>query len=169
VIPRCRCWSPRAAARPIARSPPGCAVVALAGVWGWRGSNGRGGKLAVADWHDIALNGRRVVLAFDSDAAVKTGVRQALGELGAYLATRGATAGYLHLPDPGGDGKTGLDDYLAAEGPAGIWALVRPDPPALREKEPAAVAPAGGSAISGHTPRAVLAGGCREGILPLAA
>ena len=54
----------------------GIACVALPGVWGWRGSNGKGGKTAVADWHDIALNGRRVVLAFDSDVTVKPAVRR---------------------------------------------------------------------------------------------
>jgi Domain of unknown function (DUF3854) len=112
----------------------GLACVALPGVWGWRGTNGHGGKLAVADWHDIALNGRRVVLAFDSDVTVKPAVRRALDELAAYLATKGATVEYLHLPDSG-DGKTGLDDYLAApvEGSGGLWALVRPDPPAPQE------------------------------------
>ncbi|MGH2689337.1 MAG: DUF3854 domain-containing protein, partial [Actinomycetota bacterium] len=42
----------------------GLACVALPGVWSWRGSNDHGGKVAVPDWHDVALNGRRVVLAF---------------------------------------------------------------------------------------------------------
>src|SRR5690606_10638438 len=30
----------------------GLVCVSLPGVWGWRGRNGKGGKLAVADWHD---------------------------------------------------------------------------------------------------------------------
>jgi hypothetical protein len=54
----------------------GIACVALAGVWSWRGANGNGGKVAVPDWHDIALNGRPVVLAFDSDVMVKPPVRK---------------------------------------------------------------------------------------------
>jgi len=108
----------------------GLACVALPGVWGWRGSNGQGGKLAVADWHDIALNGRRVVIAFDSDVTRKPAVRQALDELARYLATKDAKVEYLHLSDLG-DGKTGLDDYIAARGATGIWKLVRPEPPAL--------------------------------------
>ena len=54
---------------------------------------------AVADWHDLALNGRRVVLAFDSDVRRKPKVQQALAELGGYLATKGANVEYLHLPD----------------------------------------------------------------------
>jgi Domain of unknown function (DUF3854) len=68
----------------------GLACVALPGVWGWRGTNGQGGKSAVADWHDIALNGRRVVLAFDSDATRKPPVHAALAALAGYLGSKGA-------------------------------------------------------------------------------
>ena len=108
----------------------GLCCVALPGVWGWRGNNGKGGKTALPEWHDIALNdGRRVVLAYDSDVTRNPKVRKALDEVAAYLATKGATVEYLHLPDIG-DGKTGLDDYLAADGAAGIWVLARPEPPA---------------------------------------
>ncbi len=53
----------------------GLCVVALPGVWSWRGSNSHGGKTAIPDWHDIALNGRRVILAFDSDVVRKRAVR----------------------------------------------------------------------------------------------
>lgn len=109
----------------------GLCCVALPGVWGWRGSGSNGGKHAVADWHDISLNGRRIVLAFDSDVTVKRPVRAALGELAAYLASKDADVQYLHLPD--GDGKCGLDDYLAAEGTEHLWELVRPEPPPLRD------------------------------------
>jgi hypothetical protein len=35
----------------------GLCCVALPGVWSWRGTNGAGGRVGVADWHDIALNG----------------------------------------------------------------------------------------------------------------
>ena len=107
----------------------GLCCVALPGVWNWRGSNERGGKVALPDWHDVALNGRRVILAFDSDAVRKQGVRAAQVQLAAYLATKDATVEFLHLPD--GDGaKTGLDDYLAACGPDDLMGLVRPGPPA---------------------------------------
>lgn len=59
----------------------GLACVSLSGVWSWRGRNADGGKLAVADWQDIAVNGRRVVLAFDSDVATQPKVASALLEL----------------------------------------------------------------------------------------
>ena len=97
-----------------------------------------GGKVAVPDWHDIALNGRRLILAFDSDVVRKqSGLRVALERLGGYLASKGALVEYLHLPESGDD-KTGLDDYLA-EGHTvdDLWRLVRPDlPPAVTDSAP---------------------------------
>lgn len=110
----------------------GLCCVSLLGVWNWRGSNPAGGKVALPDWHDIALDGRRAVLAFDSDVTSKTAVAKALAELANYLGAKGAKVEYLHLPDDS-DGKTGLDDYLAAHGVNGMWELVRPEPPAAIE------------------------------------
>jgi hypothetical protein len=110
----------------------GLVCVSLLGVWSWRGTSPVGGKIALPEWHDIALNGRRVILAFDSDVTSKPAVAKALAELANYLGSKGASAEYLHLPDDG-DGKTGLDDFIAAHGVDGLWELVRPDPPALLE------------------------------------
>jgi len=121
------------------------ACISVLGVWNWRGTNPVGGKVALPDWHDIALNGRRLVLAFDSDVTVKPAVRRALAELAGYLAAKGAKVEYLHLPDDG-DGKTGLDDYIATRGADDLWSLVRPDPPR------AAASPPVGSNISGKPP-----------------
>ena len=104
---RCRCWSPRAPARPTAPSRRGSRALPCRRVWGWRGRNGKGGKLAVADWHDIALNGRRVVLAFDSDRD-----RKARG------AGRARRVGRL----PGHQGRDG-----GVPAPARRRAMARPD------------------------------------------
>ena len=122
----------------------GLCCIALLGVWNWCGTNTLGGKTALPAWHDIALNGRRMVLAFDSDVTAKRSVQTALRELAAYLASKGATVDYLHLP--AGDQKTGLEDYLAADGAEHIWELVRPDPPALADDRP----PATPRAITAH-------------------
>lgn len=108
----------------------GLCCVALPGVWSWRGKNGSGGKSAVPDWHDIALNDRRVVLAFDSDVMVKPAVRRALAELAGYLASKGAKVEYCHLPNDD-TAKTGLDDYLAEHTVDDLCMLVRPEPPEL--------------------------------------
>jgi hypothetical protein len=132
----------------------GLCCVALLGVWNWRGSNPVRGKVALPEWHDIALNGRRVVLAFDSDVIRKPVVAVALAELANYLRSKDAKVEYLHLPDLG-DGKTGLDDYLAygewapevasGEQPpwrTPVWELVRPEPPELTEVNPGPGTPA---------------------------
>ena len=106
----------------------GLACVALLGVWGWLGTNERDGKTALAEWRDVALNGRRVVLAFDSDVIRKPSVRRALDELARYLTSKGAKVEFLHLPDA--EGKCGLDDYLAEHTVDELWSLVHPEPPA---------------------------------------
>ena len=113
----------------------GLCIVALPGVWSWRGTNAKGGKTAVADWHDIALNDRRVILAFDSDVVRKKAVRTALDQLAAYLASKGAKIDYLHLPDDD-EAKTGLDDYLVdGRNADDLSRLVHPKPPALIETQ----------------------------------
>jgi hypothetical protein len=35
----------------------GLCIVDLIGVWNWLGTNNAGGKVAITDWRDIALNG----------------------------------------------------------------------------------------------------------------
>ena len=115
----------------------GLCIVALPGVWSWRGRNEHGGTVAVADWNDIALNGRRVILAFDGDVARKQSVRKALRALADYLVSKGSLVEYLHLPDT--DNKTGLDDYLAEHTVDELWRLVKPvmPPPAKPVDVPA--------------------------------
>lgn len=88
-------------------------IVGLQGVYGWRGKNEHGGTVALSDWEIIALNGRVVVLAFDSDCMTKSSVRDALERLGAFLTQRGAHVRYLVLPHLDGGAKCGLDDALA--------------------------------------------------------
>ena len=67
---------------------------------GWRGTNDAGGKVALADWKEIALNGRVVNLAFDSDIVPKTEVRRALKELKEYLESKKATVHIAKFPHP---------------------------------------------------------------------
>ena len=92
----------------------GLCCIGLLGVWNWRGRNEHGGKVALADWESIALAGRVIYIAFDSDVMTKTAVAQALERLKAFLESRGAQVRPAYLP-AGLDGeKVGLDDYLAA-------------------------------------------------------
>jgi hypothetical protein len=116
----------------------GLDCVALLGVWSWRGRNDDGGKVALPDWDLVALNGRRVLVAFDSDVMLKAQVHQALGRLGRFLALRGADVAYAYLPHGDAGSKVGLDDWLAAGNPGtGLFDLATTElrkPPA----EPAA-------------------------------
>jgi len=97
----------------------GLCCVSIQGVWNFRGTNDAGGKTALADWESVALNGRRVYLAFDSDAMEKREVHAALARLKAFLESRKAEVRIIYLP-PGEHGeKVGLDDFIAAKRAAG--------------------------------------------------
>jgi hypothetical protein len=75
----------------------GLTIIALLGVWNWRGTNAHGGKVALPDWECIALNSRRVYLAFDSDATSNPQVAKAVRRLGAFLTSRQADVRYIRL------------------------------------------------------------------------
>lgn len=67
-------------------------IIGLLGVAMWQ----RDG-IALPDWKDVALKGRRVIIAFDSDVLVNPKVRTQLDGLAAYLAYRGARVNYCIL------------------------------------------------------------------------
>jgi hypothetical protein len=121
----------------------GLCCVALLGVWNWKGTNTLGGKTALPAWHDVALNGRRVYVAYDSDVMTNPKVHAALADIGGYLAYKGADVRYCYLPADG-DAKVGLDDYLAAGGSAD--ALITSAQPQPREAAAAPRTPAAAAA-----------------------
>lgn len=90
----------------------GACAVSLTGVWGFKGRNERGGITLLADWDHIALKGRTVYIAFDSDIVTKEPVRKALEHLGEHLRRKGARVSIVRLPEMEGQNKTGIDDYL---------------------------------------------------------
>jgi len=93
----------------------GITCIDLLGVWNWRGRGSDGGILELADWDRIAIKGRPVFIAFDSDVMVKSSVRSALTRLSAMLKRRGAREVHaVILPDLGDGGKCGLDDFFVA-------------------------------------------------------
>lgn len=93
----------------------GACVVNVGGVWNWIGRNDKGGKVALADWYSLALNGRVVRLVFDSDSAAKWQVAVALDRLKRFLEGRDAVVEIIYLSDLRGE-KQGIDDYLARGG-----------------------------------------------------
>ena len=91
----------------------GLRAVTLLGVWNWRGKNHENGAAALPDWEVIALNGRKVVICFDSDAFENPGVHKATERLGRWLESRGAELRFVYLPHGDDGSKLGVDDYLA--------------------------------------------------------
>lgn len=88
----------------------GLPTVALPGVWMWKVKGTHADLLPC--FGPVNLD-RQVLIAFDADVMSKGGVQQALGRLVEALEARGADVYVVYLPDLG-DGKTGVDDFLAA-------------------------------------------------------
>jgi hypothetical protein len=87
----------------------GLCCIGVLGVDGWTRD-----KQALPDWRDVALKGRTVYVAYDSDMMTKAEVKGALRRLTQYLDYRGAKTLVVYLPHGDDGGKVGLDDYLAA-------------------------------------------------------
>ena len=90
-----------------------CAITLL-GVWNWRGTNQKGGKVVLPEWEYVALNSRRAYVVFDSDIMFKTSVYRAMLRLKGFLEGRGAEVAVIYLPAARGGGKEGVDDFLAS-------------------------------------------------------
>src|SRR5262249_11872485 len=98
-------------------------VIALPGVWNFRGKVGieRGPqgervtvKGVIADIERIAWRGRRVRILFDTNAITNESINAARRELAKELIRRGAFVRLLDLPEE--DGINGVDDYLGKHG-----------------------------------------------------
>src|SRR5262249_38656668 len=87
--------------------------IALTGVENWRGTGEDGGKLALPEWDDIALN-RTVLICYDSDVMQKPPVYRALVRFKRWLDYRGARTLVAYLPTGPNGEKVGLDDFLVA-------------------------------------------------------
>ncbi|MEE9392630.1 MAG: DUF3854 domain-containing protein [Planctomycetota bacterium] len=92
----------------------GLCCIGLLGVWNFRGTNSKQGKTVLADWESIALNDRKVYIAYDSDVMSKQGVFLALKRISEFLKSRGAIVTFIYLPVAKDGGKVGLDDFFAS-------------------------------------------------------
>ena len=97
--------------------------VGIAGVFNWRGTigktNGPDGqrlnvKGPIPDLEWISWEGRKVMIAFDADAATKDQVRFARWELAQHLRRNGAVVAFYEWDLLQGKG---IDDHLASVGP----------------------------------------------------
>ncbi|MDR9459927.1 MAG: DUF3854 domain-containing protein, partial [Dehalococcoidia bacterium] len=73
----------------------------------------------------IALNGREVVIAYDSDVSTKSQVKQAMERLAEHLQRKGALVSSVHLPQQGTE-KVGVDDFLLTHSVEELQALAVP-------------------------------------------
>ena len=104
----------------------GLLAVGLTGVFNWRSKMG-----TLGDWEDIPIRDRPVVLCFDADAATNRNVQLAMGRLGAWLRSRGASkVHYVVVPASVGETETkGVDDYFRAGGTVADLASAEADAP----------------------------------------
>jgi len=110
--PQVPLWITEGSKKADALASKGACAISVTGVWGFKGKNQFGGTTFLADWDYIALKGRTVYLAFDSDIVTKDLVRKALEHIGEHLKRKGATVHVIQLPQLEGQSKTGIDDYL---------------------------------------------------------
>jgi hypothetical protein len=132
--PKVEKWIVEGSLKADALAEKGICAISVSGVWNWRGTNRRGGKVALPDWNDVAIEKSEFVIAYDSDVVHKQPVHAAMVELTNYLYYRAGTrVRYCHLPDGPGGEKWGVDDYVAAgHTREELFRLVKPDSPALR-------------------------------------
>jgi putative DNA primase/helicase len=106
--------------------------VGLVGVYGWqkKRQNKDAPRELIPDLEAVSWQGRVVYLCYDSDLAEKPEVAWAEWHLAEALAAKGAAVKAIRLsPGPGG-AKSGLDDYLVADGPAAFRKLLEAAEPA---------------------------------------
>ncbi len=93
----------------------GIPTVGIIGVWNFA-EPGSKSRIPLSCWRHVRTRGRRVYVVYDADARTNPDVQEALRRLVALLEGLGAEVLVVYLPEVNGDGKAGVDDYLAAGG-----------------------------------------------------
>jgi len=102
----------------------GFAAVSISGVWCWK-TKETGASKPIPDLGGVNWEGRQVIIAFDSDAAINESVLAAEYELAMELQGRGANVRIVRIPEGRGEEKVGLDDFLASEGESAFVRLAK--------------------------------------------
>lgn len=89
--------------------------ISLNGVYGWRSkvTVEKDATATLSDLDEIPWQGRKVILAFDSDIRYNKNVYAAVTRFARVLAGRNAVVQMLVLPQKPGEPKVGVDDFLA--------------------------------------------------------
>ena len=90
-----------------------CTIALIGGVWGFRGTNAHGGEVILPDWEHVALNGREVVVVYDSDLETNPKVQDALNGSGRCYAPDRPSPARVHWPETMQQSKVGVDDFFA--------------------------------------------------------
>jgi putative DNA primase/helicase len=104
-------------------------IIALAGVWSWRGvigtirdSNGHRMhdiKGIIADLHKVEWRARHVRILFDTNATTNDMINNARRALSKWIMQQGGLPALLNLPQT--DGMNGIDDFLGAQNFGPDW------------------------------------------------
>lgn len=101
----------------------GVPCAGLGGVWCFKAVKRQLPLLPI--FSEFTWPGRTVYVCYDSDAATKADVAAALAELCRALLALGAVPRVVSLPALKGHAKTGLDDFLVAEGKEALAPVLR--------------------------------------------
>jgi hypothetical protein len=93
----------------------GESTVGIIGVWNFA-EPGSKSRTPLSCWNHVRLRGRRVIIVYDADTRTNPSVQEAQRRLVALLGGLGAIVLVVYLPAVNGDGKGGVDDFLAAGG-----------------------------------------------------
>jgi hypothetical protein len=121
------------------RETPRFVPIAIAGVWNWRGKVGKADGLhgervdvngPIADLGRVAWSERRTLIVFDTNVHSNDSVKAARKGITRELGKRGAKVDFISLPED--CGVNGIDDLLAAWGPARVLELFQNSVPGAR-------------------------------------
>jgi hypothetical protein len=90
-------------------------AIGFIGVWNMAAPKTKG-TVPLTCWQHVRLRGRRMIIVFDADARTNPDVQEALRRAVWMLEGLGAIVLVVYLPAVNGDGKAGVDDFLAADG-----------------------------------------------------
>src|SRR5215203_45044 len=108
-------WATEGCKKVDALASRGEPAIGFIGVWNMAIPKTKG-TVPLPCWQHVRLRGRRVIIVFDADARLNPNVQEALGRAVMMLESLEAIVLVVYLPAVNGDGKAGIDDYLAADG-----------------------------------------------------